>query len=64
MMNETAKAARREYYRRWRSANPDKVKATQQRYWMRKAEQLKAEETRAAIVATDPGQHKTATSGN
>lgn len=64
MMNETAKAARREYYRRWRSANPEKVKATQQRYWMRKAEQLKAEETRSAVVATDPGHYESVQNGN
>lgn len=63
-MDETAKAARREYYRRWRIANPDKVKATQQRYWLRKAEQLKAEETRAAVVAADPGQAETCLDGN
>lgn len=30
-------AARREYYREWRKKNPDKVKAIQERYWMKKA---------------------------
>lgn len=38
-MNEKAKAARREYKRKWAKANPDKVRAAQERYWQRKAEQ-------------------------
>lgn len=28
--------ARREYQRKWRQNNPDKVKAIQQRYWEKK----------------------------
>ena len=28
--------ARRKYHREWRKKNPDKVKATQQRYWEKK----------------------------
>lgn len=48
--------AKREYYRRWRKNNPDKYQAIQQRFWLRKAEQLNAE-TRAAAAA-DPGQQK------
>ena len=51
-MNEQAKAASREYWRKyresnkekvnayqrkWRRANPDKVKAAQKRYWEKKA---------------------------
>ena len=52
IMNEQAKAASREYWRKyreankekvnayqrkWRKANPDKVKAAQKRYWEKKA---------------------------
>lgn len=47
-MTEPAKQARREYYREWRRKNPDKVKATQQRYWLRKAEQIQRAEQRTA----------------
>jgi len=51
--NEAAKAARREYHkkwteknrakvnayhRKWSKQNPDKVKAIQARYWMKQAE--------------------------
>ena len=63
MMDETAKAARREYYRRWRAENPDKVQATQQRYWLRKAAQMKEQDTRAAIVAAAP-ETETGLDGN
>lgn len=33
--------ARREYYRQWRKKNPEKVKASQLRYWERKAQEGK-----------------------
>lgn len=36
-MTEEAKEARRAYYREWNRKNRDKVKATQARYWERKA---------------------------
>ena len=36
-------AARREYKRRWRQANPDKVKAANRRFYLRQAEKLAAE---------------------
>ena len=53
-MTEEAKKARREYYRKyrernadklnsykrkWSAANPDKIAESQRRYWERKAEQ-------------------------
>lgn len=34
---EQAKAKRREYDRKWRQNNPDKVKEIQLRYWLKKA---------------------------
>lgn len=33
---EKAAAAKREYMRAWQRANPDKVKAAQERYWLKK----------------------------
>lgn len=38
-MSQEAKAARREYYRKWRAANPDKVAEKNRRYWEKKASQ-------------------------
>ena len=32
----------REYYREWRARNPEKVKASQAKYWARKAEEMRA----------------------
>ena len=34
------KKARRDYQREWRRKNPEKVKATQERYWLRRAQEL------------------------
>lgn len=42
-MNEKAKEMRREYKRQWNRANKDKVKAAQERYWQKKADE--AEQT-------------------
>lgn len=38
MMNEAAIEARRAYKRAWAKANPEKVKAQQERYWAKKAQ--------------------------
>jgi hypothetical protein len=38
-MTEQAAAARRAYKRKWAKENPDKVKAQQERYWQKRAEQ-------------------------
>ena len=38
-MTEQAAAARRAYRRKWAKENPDKVKAQQERYWQKRAEQ-------------------------
>lgn len=50
-MTEDALKTRSEYYREWRKKNPDKVRASQERYWIRKAEQIRARE-----MATEPEQ--------
>jgi hypothetical protein len=39
-MSEKAKEARREYAKKWRRDNPEKVKAIQNRYWEKKAKEL------------------------
>lgn len=42
-MTEKAIAARRDYYRRWRKENRDKVRQYNANYWQRKAEQAARE---------------------
>ena len=37
---QAAIIARREYYRKWRKANADKVKENNRRYWQKKGEEL------------------------
>ena len=51
-MTEQALAARRAYKRKWAADNPDKVKASQERYWERVARQAEQEQKQAA----DPPQ--------
>ena len=33
---------KREYYREWRARNPEKVKASQAKYWARKFEEMQS----------------------
>ncbi len=40
-MSSKAVEARREYYRRWRAANPEKVREKNIRYWEKRAEREK-----------------------
>lgn len=47
---EQAREARREYYRRWRRENPERARAIQQRFYLRKAAEYNAEQR-----AQDPG---------
>lgn len=42
-MTETAKEAKREYMRRWRANNKEKLAANQQKYWERKAAEFARE---------------------
>lgn len=44
-MTPEAINARREYKRQWAKANPDKVRAQQERYWAKKADAAKRDET-------------------
>lgn len=41
-MEELKREARREYQREWRKKNPDKLKAAQERYWLKKAAEIAA----------------------
>lgn len=43
-INEQARNARREYYREWRARNKDKIKASNERYWMKRARKLLEEQ--------------------
>lgn len=39
---ELKREARREYMREWRKKNPEKLRAAQERYWMKKASEIAA----------------------
>ncbi|ADU23189.1 hypothetical protein [Ruminococcus albus] len=41
---EQVKQVQREYYREWRARNKDRVKAANQRYWLKKAQEAKQEQ--------------------
>ena len=45
--NNEIRAAKREYYREWRKKNPDRVAQTQERYWSRKAAEMRSRKTSA-----------------
>lgn len=55
MMNEKAAAARRAYKREWARANPDKVKAAQERYWTKQAAQAE-QAKKTATEAQESGR--------
>ena len=46
-LSEAARIARNKYMREWRTKNPDKVRATKERYWEKKAAQMNSEKTEA-----------------
>lgn len=52
-IDEMARAERREYSRKWRAANKDKVKQHNQNYWIRRAQKLLAENE-----ATESGEQE------
>jgi len=60
-MTEEAKKARRAYQKAWREANKDKVKATQERFWAKKAAEMaaaEAAETKTAKTAKKAARPK------
>lgn len=50
-MKEEAKQARREYLRRYRLEHPEKVKAAQERYWLKKAAELRSQAAGNQVAA-------------
>ena len=48
--DDPARIAQREYMRRWRANNPDKVKASQERFWLKKAAEIRSKEQTATSV--------------
>lgn len=42
-LEDEAKKIQAQYHREWRKKNPDKVKAINKRYWLKKAQKLKEE---------------------
>ena len=52
-MMKAAREAHNAYNREWRKKNPEKVKAAQQRYWIKKVEQMKREQEQ-----TDGTEHQ------
>lgn len=44
-MDEKAKAAQRAYMKEWRKKNPDKVRESNRRYWMRRAQKMAEQKT-------------------
>lgn len=53
VQDDSARAAQRQYMREWRKRNPDKVKASQERFWLKKAAEIRSQEQTAA---GSPGQ--------
>lgn len=47
------KEAKRQYHREWRKKNPDKAKVISDRYWLKKATQLKVEDDKHEITDLD-----------
>lgn len=47
-MTEEARKAQREYFRKWRRENPDKVREAKRRYWEKKAAEAAQAETATA----------------
>lgn len=43
-MTEAATKAKREYMRKWRAENQDKVKAAQERFWEKRAAEMAKKE--------------------
>jgi hypothetical protein len=58
-MTEEARRARNEYARKWRAEHPESVRAANQRYWERKAEEARA--AAAATSGEDPEELTRAT---
>ena len=51
-MSEEARQAKREYERKWRAENQERVKAIRARYWERQAEKARCQE-HAEVTGTE-----------
>ena len=56
-MNDEAREAKREYFRKYRKEHPDRVAAAQERYWTRKAAAMNR--TASSTVPTGSGTQET-----
>lgn len=54
-MNDEARKARNAWRKEWARKNPDKVKEYNERYWSRKAAEMKAAEAAAAEAPAAAG---------
>lgn len=52
-LDELAAAERKAYFKAWRAANPDKVKAQNEAYWRRRAEKKLAQQQAVQEVGAD-----------
>lgn len=43
-ISKEAREARNAYYREWRKKNPEKLKQYQEKYWMKKAQEMQEQE--------------------
>lgn len=48
-MNKAAAEARRAYKRKWAKEHPESVKKSQEKYWNKKAEEMKAAQEAQAL---------------
>lgn len=56
-LTEAALEARRAYQREWKRKNREKVKAQQERYWQRKADQEAAESDSEGLKTEESGNY-------
>lgn len=52
----TIAEAKKEYMKRWRQRNPDKVRQHQERFWACQAERMEAEQSGQVTAAQGPGR--------
>lgn len=43
-LSEAVKKAKAQYHKKWQRENPEKVKAAQERYWLKKAKEIMEKE--------------------
>lgn len=53
--SDEIREAKREYHREWRRKNPERVARIQERFWTKKAAEIRSQGTGAAAF---PGRHE------